>query len=144
MMRALKWGLGVAWAASFVLVAMACGPTAGSYCSDRRKCMGGNDKDESACKDMFNAAESIIDDEGCDSEFDDYFQCFFDNAKCVASPPAGQCTSTNDCGEAPYGATCQGGQCIVKDLTLQGASACAKEKLLFDNCNTLGTDPFQR
>jgi hypothetical protein len=144
MTRVLRWGAGAALGTVLALAALACGPTAGSYCSDRRDCMGGNDKDEEACVDRFNAAESVLDDEGCGDEFDDYFECFFDTAKCVASPPAGPCQTTNDCGDAPFGATCQGGQCVVKDLALQGASDCAKEKLLFDSCNTLGTDPFQQ
>jgi len=144
MIRVLKWGVGAALVVGLALAALACGPTAGSYCSDRRECMGGNDKDEDACVDWFHSVESVIDEEGCSSEFDDYFECFFDTAKCVASPPAGPCTTTNDCGEAPFGATCQSGQCIVKDLALQGAQDCAKEKLIFDNCNTLGSDPFQR
>jgi hypothetical protein len=124
MIRMVKWGIGAAVLASLASLALACGPTTGAYCEDRR-------------------AVDLIDEEGCSSEFEDYFQCFFDNAKCVSSPPAGTCTTTDNCTDAPFGATCQGGQCIVKDLALQSATMCAKEKLLFDNCNTLSADPFQ-
>jgi hypothetical protein len=143
MIRMVKWGIGAAVLASLASLALACGPTTGAYCEDRRACMGGNDEDEAACGDRFDAAVDLIDEEGCSSEFEDYFQCFFDNAKCVSSPPAGTCTTTDNCTDAPFGATCQGGQCIVKDLALQSATMCAKEKLLFDNCNTLSADPFQ-
>ncbi len=142
MMRVLKWSVGVALGASLGLAAVACGPSAGDYCSDRNECMGGNDKDEEACVDWFDSVEGVIDDEGCSGEFDDYFQCFYDTAKCVASPPAGPCDN-GKCPDAPAGAVCVENQCIVKDLALQGANDCAKEKLIFDNCNTLGSDPLQ-
>jgi hypothetical protein len=138
-----KSGVSVAVLAGLAWLALGCGPGAGSYCEDRRACMGGNDQDEEACIDRFDSAVGLLDEQGCSSEFDDYFQCFFDNAKCVAGPPAGQCTSTDNCTDAPFGATCQGGQCVVKDLALQSATVCAKEKLLFDSCNTLGADPFE-
>jgi hypothetical protein len=143
MIRMVTWGVGAAMLAGLALLSLGCGPGASAYCEDRRACMGGNDQDEVACRDRFDTAETLIDDQGCSSEFDDYFQCFFDNAKCVSSPPAGQCTTTDNCSDAPFGATCQRGECVVKDLALQSATVCAKEKLLFDSCNTLSADPFQ-
>jgi hypothetical protein len=104
--------------------------------------MGGNDQDEEACNSWFSYQQDVADIQGCTDEFDAYFKCFFDLAKCVTENTGHACQVKADCGEAPFGAVCAGNECVVKDLALQDQSECAQEKLDYANCNQIGNDPF--
>jgi hypothetical protein len=115
----------------------ACGPTGSDYCEDRRECMGGNEQDEEACNAYFDYVAELADVQGCADEFDEYFECFFDTAKCLTDDTGDDCASTDDCVHSGYGATCVNGSCQVKDLGLQGAEECANERMLYSQCSTL-------
>lgn len=121
---------------------LACGPTGGSYCEDRRECMGGNNKDEKVCNEQFDYAQELADIQGCTDEFDKLFECFFDKAKCLTENTGQTCGNTDDCTGAGFGATCRSDECVVKDLGLQNAEDCEAEMLAYQHCNTLSNNPF--
>jgi len=104
--------------------------------------MGGNDQDEDVCNSWFDYQKDIASTQGCKDEFNAYFKCFFDLAKCVTTNTGHVCHVKTDCEESPAGATCDGAECVVKTLALQDQTECEQEKLDYSNCNKLGEDPF--
>ena len=119
-----------------------CGPTTGALCEDQRQCMGGNDKDEDACVALVDYSEEMADVQGCSDEFDDYFECFYDNATCQTAQTGYNCQSAQDCTSAGYGATCEGGSCVVKRLDLENNDVCRREANAYDSCSALNVGIF--
>ena len=104
--------------------------------------MGGNDKDEEACVALVDYSEEMADIQGCADEFDEYFECFFDNAKCQTAQTGYNCQSPQDCESAGYGATCQNGECVVKRLDLESSDVCRREIRAYNSCSYVNVDIF--
>lgn len=101
------------------------------------ECMGGNDQDEDACVAMVDYAEELADMQGCADEFDEYFECFFDNATCQSAQTGFSCSSTQECADqgASAGAICDGGSCVVSRLALESSEVCRRESRALDSCS---------
>jgi hypothetical protein len=59
-----------------------CGPSVGGYCFQAKNCEGGNDFDEEACNVRFDELAAIADNQNCGSEFDNWFDCSEEQARC--------------------------------------------------------------
>jgi hypothetical protein len=142
-MDRLMMGCGRSGVVAFLVAALgACGPSGSDYCEDRRDCMGASEADEDACNEYFDYHTEMADIQGCRDEFDDYFECFFDKAKCLTDDTNAACVDTEGCRQFGYGAKCQDDTCQVKDLGLQGVEDCAALKQRFEQCSTLDRAPF--
>jgi hypothetical protein len=74
----------------------ACSTGFGSYCEKARLCEGGNDTDQHACELDWGEKEQYADLHNCDTEYDDYADCYFANARCnngVYAPDQKLCAS---------------------------------------------------
>ena len=58
------------------------GPNHQTICEKSEDCIDGNDKDVAACVAQRDAEEEIAGDVGCGSEYDAYYECFQDAARC--------------------------------------------------------------
>ncbi|CAN5127520.1 hypothetical protein BH09MYX1_BH09MYX1_50720 [soil metagenome] len=52
-----------------------CASLFSDYCDKRMACIGGNDKDRSACVDEIRGEEKAASDYGCSDSFDSYYEC---------------------------------------------------------------------
>lgn len=59
-----------------------CGGGTGGFCDAAAECEGGNDADVDACNDRFDTATELADLKNCTSEWDEYFDCRDENARC--------------------------------------------------------------
>jgi hypothetical protein len=59
-----------------------CGGGIGGYCEAAAECEGGNDSDIQACGLYFDETEQIAELKNCTPEFDDYFACVEESARC--------------------------------------------------------------
>lgn len=117
-----------------------CGPTAGDYCEDQMACAGGNEEDQDACVEMVDLSDEYADIEGCGDEWDDLFDCFFDNATCQTQQTGQSCGSGSDCMQA--GEICQGGECVRKTLALESSEYCRQERDIYNSCSGVEFDIF--
>jgi len=79
------WGrklLALGVAAFAVALFAACGGGAGGYCSQARVCEGGVQADQNACNIVEEEAEELAELKNCESEWDNYANCRYDNARC--------------------------------------------------------------
>jgi hypothetical protein len=120
----------------------ACGPSGTDYCEDRIECTLGSEADEDACNEYFDYHEEMADIQGCRDEFDDYFECFFDKAKCLTDVTTTSCTETQECALLGYGASCRDSVCEVRDLGFQSAEDCAALRMQYEQCSSLDSSPF--
>ena len=58
------------------------GPDHQAICQEREDCSDGNDKDVEACVAEYDLKEDVAGDLGCSSEYDTYYECFQDAARC--------------------------------------------------------------
>jgi hypothetical protein len=119
------------------LLVWGCGPTTGAYCEDQVECSGGNAEDEDACAAVVDYVEELADMQGCADEFDEYFECFFDNATCQTAQTGYSCSSTQECAEqgASSGAACINGSCVISRLALENSEVCRRETRALDACS---------
>jgi hypothetical protein len=54
----------------------------GSICQKAMDCEGGNSNDEGACEETFELEKTLAHDAGCDSKWDDWYQCYQEHATC--------------------------------------------------------------
>jgi hypothetical protein len=72
-----------------------------SFCSNAVDCVGGNDKDKSACADGLEGEEDAAKDYGCSTQFDAWQTCLETNSVCVQRSYTTQaCNAQNDAVEA--------------------------------------------
>ena len=69
-------------AASLAVLVAGCGGGIGGYCEAAAECEGGNDSDIVACELRFDETEQIAELKNCTSEFDEYFTCVEESARC--------------------------------------------------------------
>jgi hypothetical protein len=82
-MRVLRRCMGVlALAAAAGWGGTGCGGGYGSFCQDAMDCINGNDADVEACEATLASEEDLAELEGCSDEFDEYFTCVNDEARC--------------------------------------------------------------
>jgi hypothetical protein len=58
----------------------------GALCVDKMDCEGGNDADVEACEIQFEYLEDYSSLHGCDPEWEDYYFCFEEQARCRDNP----------------------------------------------------------
>jgi hypothetical protein len=58
------------------------GPDHEKYCEKWNACHAGNDKDEEACVVRRDADYDSATVQGCNEEYNDYFECLLDNIEC--------------------------------------------------------------
>lgn len=79
-----------------ILGVTSCASLFSEYCDKRMNCLGGNDKDRSACADELRGEEKAASDYGCSDQFDAYYTCRNNTATCVAGKFDTDCNAQND------------------------------------------------
>lgn len=84
-----------------------CASLFSDYCDKRINCIGGNDKDKSACADTLRGEEKAAADYGCGDAFDAYYTCRNTNTVCSNGKFESNCDGQNkvldDCVRAASG-----------------------------------------
>lgn len=65
--------------------AQGCGPSASSFCSELRDCIGMSDNEYDECIDEYEDQEKRADDEGCTDQFDELASCYDSQLECRGS-----------------------------------------------------------
>lgn len=118
------------------LAGLACGcggPNFSDICGSRESCLGGNDKDTAACADLAKAEQTIADDVGCESEYNDKVTCVA-NASTCRSNPGGPCNVDADCAKQS-GGTCVNKQCAIKEWGMDSKdTSCDAVNAAYSEC----------
>ena len=65
-----------------LLGAVGCGNDIKDYCDKKVSCEGGNDKDKSACTDLYENEEDRAEDYDCGDSFSKFKDCIVSNSSC--------------------------------------------------------------
>lgn len=83
--RYVRSSVWTVWTLGIILGTTGCG-SYGGICTDAMDCLGGNDADIEACEIGLEADEDEASAYGCDPEWDDYYACYEDRARCDRNP----------------------------------------------------------
>ena len=72
-----------------------CASVFSDYCDKQMNCVGGNDKDKSACADQLRGQEKAASDFGCADQFDAAYTCRNNTAVCIAGKFSSSCDAQN-------------------------------------------------
>jgi hypothetical protein len=72
-----------------------CASLFSDYCDKKMNCIGGNDKDRSACADSLRGDEKSAADYGCSDAFDSLYTCRNNTAVCNAGKFDSSCDGQN-------------------------------------------------
>lgn len=83
--------VGLASALFFGVVAQACTPAAGGYCSKVCECSECADGAQDGCVDSVKSSREVADRRDCSGEFDDYLACSKDQIECGGEESSSPC-----------------------------------------------------
>jgi hypothetical protein len=116
------------------------GPDNDGACDQLHNCIGGNDADYDACVISLERYEDDADLQGCDDEYDVWFECYFANATCTDGGAGQGCSTNADCSN--NGGACVNGSCQVKVFSLSDQELCKDERTALQRCQQFGGLPF--
>ncbi len=65
-----------------LMFSVGCGTSFSSFCEDQNLCEEGNELDIDACTAELETTAELSELRGCDGEFDEWFDCRAENARC--------------------------------------------------------------
>ena len=102
-----------------------------AICEDTVNCRGGSDRDIEACVVAREVDAALVDEIGCNEEYELYFTCITEKATCQSVEQGVSCTTDEDCSGT---ATCNSdNQCAVRAYSTDGDD-CRPEGRAFGRC----------
>lgn len=111
-----------------------CGPDIEEICVQTQDCIGGNEADIDACIAVFSYQAERADIEGCNDEYDAYFECAEVVARCRSEDTGVPCNDDDACRKAGYTRCTNDGTCQVKFYGFEDDDDCKLEESALDQC----------
>lgn len=109
------------------------GPDLEALCEAKEQCNGGNEKDIEACVAQEEYEAEVADIIGCTSEYEDYTECFIEQATCSEEQQGNPCTTNTECQMTGFD-RCSNGMCVNSVYRLPDSTSCEIETNTYESC----------